>query len=168
MPYVTSPQPTLTHVRAGPLHAAPSVAPEPTTEPQRTSPTPPPRPVVVNKAHRLSQRFVQQIQAFYQRHPGYAGWAQQHHKLNKAVMISAVIATVTSPLWLRGLVKEAVKRGLPQLPKPDTWRSGLLVMLGLTGLITAAAELKRHLSPPPPSLPPSDDDEIDLPPLLLP
>lgn len=103
--------------------------------------TPRPIPPVDEDADQLSQTFVSQIESFYKRHPRYARFAKQHPTLNKSLMLAAVVATLTLPLWLRSLTKEGFKLALHRVPKPTNWQQGGLWFAGLLAGVSASSVL---------------------------
>jgi hypothetical protein len=109
----------------------------------QVSPITPHTPVDEDASH-LSQTFVSQIESFYQRHPRYARFAKQHPTLNKTLMLTAVVVTLTLPLWLRSLTKVGFKLAMHRLPKPANWQQGGVWFAGLlVGVSAGSALLQR-------------------------
>lgn len=161
------------------LSLTPAPPSSPLSQPQPTPNTPHPRrylltttPLVDENANRLSQAFVSQIESFYQRHPRYARFAKQHPTLNKSLMITAVVATLTLPLWLRSLTKVGFGLALHRLPKPNNWKQGGVWFTGLLVGATAASALiqqaiKKWLPTPAKSLSANKQQVDDIPSHLL-
>jgi len=132
-------------------------------------PLPAPNPTLMpEESHEISDTFIKQINRFYQRHPRYAGFAKQHPHLNKALMLTAVVATITLPLWLRSLTKSLFQLAFHRLPKPANWQKGGLWFLGLGAGITASASLAKHFVKPQQTTQPAGQPSLVLAPLLLP